>query len=71
MFDTEIEDHSRDLSVQLHRWWANRHVVLRVQWVGSGGAAMLDPTDALASDPDLIALHSAGYYRDRQIHISL
>ena len=45
--------------------------MLRVQWVGRGGAAMLDAADSLAADPDLRALHYAGYYRARQVHVSL
>ena len=48
-----------------------RDLLLPVEWVGSGGAAMLASTHPLALDPDFVALHSAGYYRDRQIHISL
>jgi hypothetical protein len=51
--------------------WAGRAVLLNVEWVGYGGAAMLHPADPLASDPDLRALHGAGYFRDRQVHVSL
>ncbi len=51
--------------------WTGRSLVLPVEWVGSGGAAMLASTHPLVLDPDIIALHSAGYYRDRQLHISL
>jgi hypothetical protein len=44
---------------------------LPVQWGGSGGATMLDPNGSLASDFDLQALHKAGWYSDRQVHVSL
>jgi ABC-type antimicrobial peptide transport system permease subunit len=45
--------------------------VLDVSWVGSGGAAFLKGTDALARDPDLRLLHGAGSYSGRPLHISL
>ena len=51
--------------------WAGRAMLLEVEWVGRGGAAMLHRRDPLASDPDLRALHGAGYFRDRQVHVSL
>jgi hypothetical protein len=68
------EEFTEDLhlhAVSLHRRWAGRRVRLPVEWVGYGGAAMLNPNGSLASDPDLQALHKAGWYSDRQVHISL
>jgi hypothetical protein len=46
-------------------------VVLRIAWVGSGGAAFLAADDPLASDGDLALLHAAGYYAARGLHVSL
>ena len=71
LFEDELTGDLRAHVESLHSRWAGQHVVLRVQWVGRGGAAMLHPADPLASDGDLRALHSAGYYRDRQVHVSL
>jgi hypothetical protein len=71
LFAQEFVEHLHHHAVSLHRRWAGRRVRLPVQWVGSGGAAMLDPSGLLASDLDLQALHKAGWYSDRQVHISL
>ena len=71
LFSDELTEELQLHAELLHSRWAGRRVVLRVQWVGRGGAAMLDAADPLASDGDLTALHSAGYYRARQVHASL
>ena len=71
LFREELTDELSRHAVSLHERWSGRAVVLRVEWVGRGGAAMLLASDALASDPDLRALHGAGYYKDRQVHVSL
>ena len=69
LFEDELtEDLALD-ALRLHNKWAGRHLVLDVAWVGSGGAAFLAPTDPLAADAH--RLHSAGWFADRGIHISL
>ena len=71
LFEGELTGDLQARAELLHSRWAGRSVVLRVRWFGRGGAAMLDVADALVSDPELRALHSAGYYRARQVHVSL
>ena len=71
LFEGELTGDLQAHAELLHSCWAGQRVVLRVQWVGCGGAAMLDAADSLAADPDLTALHGAGYYRARQVHVSL
>ena len=71
LFRDEFRGELHDRARSLHARWAGRSVLLRVQRLGSGGAAMLHPADPLASDEDLRALHGAGYYRGREIHVSL
>ena len=71
LFRNEYHDMLHDNARSLHARWAGRSVLLRVQRFGSGGAAMLHPADALAADEDLRALHSAGHYSGREIHVSL
>jgi hypothetical protein len=71
LFQEELRDDEQVEQLRrLHARWTGRHVLLPVQWVGSGGAAMLAP-GRLAADPDLLALHAAGWYSWRQIHVSL
>jgi hypothetical protein len=71
LFQEELRDDEQAEQLRrLHARWAGRHVLLPVEWLGSGGAAMLLP-GYLAADRDLVALHAAGYYGDRQIHVSL
>jgi hypothetical protein len=70
LFAEELTGELQERLRRLHARWAGRHVLLPVQWMGSGGAAMLLP-GALTMDRDLVALHAAGYYSDRQIHVSL
>ena len=68
------EDLTVDLALvamRLHRRWAGRHVVLRVAWLGNGGAAMLASNDPLVSDADIRYLHSRGGYSHRNLHVSL
>ena len=45
--------------------------LLDIEWVGSGGAAFLRASDPLAADPDLRRLRAAGWYADRETHVSL
>ena len=71
LFEGELTSDLQPRAEQLHGRWAGRAVLLDVQWVGRGGAATLHPADPLARDPDLKALHGAGYYRARQVHVSL
>jgi hypothetical protein len=71
LFASEFTEDLHHHALSLHRRWAGVRTRLPVQWVGSGGAAMLDPNGSLASDPDLTALHAAGYFSNRQVHISL
>ena len=71
LFCDELKEELTRRAVSLHDRWSGRAVVLQVEWVGRGGAAMLLASDALVSDPDLRSLHSAGYYRARQVHVSL
>ena len=59
-----------------HRW-SGRLVRLRVERVGGGGSIQLSKADLLASDSDIVWLHSRGWCgngvncRPRQPHISL
>ena len=72
LFQEELRDDEQvERLRRLHARWAGRHVLLSVEWVGGGGAAMLLRTGRLAADPDLLALHGAGWYSDRQVHVSL
>ena len=71
LFRDEFKEELTRHAVSLHDRWSGRAVVLQVEWVGRGGAAMLLAADSLAADPDLKALHGAGYYRARQVHVSL
>ena len=70
LFQEELRGEQAEQLRRLHARWAGRNVLLPVEWVGSGGAAMLLPCH-LAADRDLVALHAAGWYGDRQIHVSL
>jgi hypothetical protein len=71
LFEAELSDTLEEAAIRLHNRWSGRHHLLRIGWVGSGCAAFLKGTDALASDPDVVRLHSAGYYADRGLHVSL
>ena len=62
---------------RINQRWRGRLVRLRVEWVGGGGSIKLSKADLLASDSDIVWLHSRGWYgngvncRPRQPHISL
>jgi hypothetical protein len=71
LFREELNAELHARAEAVHARWTGRRLLLPVEWVGSGGAAMLASTHPLASDPDIIALHDAGSFRDRQLHISL
>jgi hypothetical protein len=71
LFRDEFKEELAQHAVSLHDRWSGRAVTLQVEWVGRGGGAMLLAADSLAADPDLKALHGAGYYRARQVHVSL
>ena len=51
--------------------WRDRHIVLKIAWMGSGGAAFLAEDDALARDYDVAWLYARGWYSDRGMHVSL
>ena len=71
VFERELTDTLEEAAVRLHQRWVRRNILLNVAWVGSGCAAFLKGTDPLASDPDVIRLHDAGYFADRDLHVSL
>ena len=71
LFESELTVTLVAAALRVHQRWAGRQVLLRVGWVGSGGAAFLDAADPLAADTDVCRLHSAGYYADRGLHVSL
>jgi hypothetical protein len=71
LFESELTDDLARAALQVHQRWSGRQVVLRVAWLGSGGAAFLDSADPLAADADVSRLHSAGHYADRGLHVSL
>ena len=70
LFRDELTNELYERAEAVHARWTGRDLLLPVEWLGSGGAAML-ATHPLVVDPDIVALHSAGYYRDRQPHVSL
>ena len=51
--------------------WSNRYHVLDIEWVGKVGAAMVHLHDLIRRDPLITYLHVVGYYRARQLHVSL
>ena len=57
--------------------WANRYHVLIVEWIGQGGAAMIDAEDPIVQDLLIQVAHVLGYYGNgrhtapRQLHVSL
>jgi hypothetical protein len=71
IFESELTDALAADALRVHQRWAGRHVILRIDWVGSGGAAFLDAADPLAADAEVRQLHGAGYYASRGLHISL
>jgi hypothetical protein len=71
LFQEELTEELARAVIRAHQRWAGRQVVLRVAWIGSGGAAFLDAADPIAADPDVSRLHSAGYYAKRGLHVSL
>ena len=70
-FEEELTPELLHAAARLHTRWAGRPALLRVAWLGGGGAAMLAGDDPLASDPDVRLLHGAGSYAGRDIHVSL
>ena len=70
-FDCELTEELYEAAARLHARWAGQQTLLRVAWLGGGGAAMLAASDALAADPDLRRIHGAGSYSDRDPHVSL
>jgi hypothetical protein len=71
LFEEELNVDLAAAALRVHQRWAGRQVVLNIAWVGSGGAAFIAATDPIAMDPDVAALHSAGYYASRGLHVSL
>lgn len=67
-FDTELD---LDVWDRLVRRWAGRVVRLRIARVTSGATAVLADSCPLGSDPDIRALHSAGWYCQRELHVSM
>ena len=70
-FDEELTEELALAAIRVHQRWAGRPVRLQIEWVGSGGAAFLNAADPLAADADVQRLHHAGWYTDRQLHVSL
>ena len=58
-----------DLVNMLAQRWSDTHHMLTVEWVGNGGALMIDGSDPLSLDPVVDYLSQHGGY-DRQLHIS-
>ena len=71
LFEKELTVDLALAALRLHERWAGRPVLLRVAWLGGGGAAMLGAGDPLMGDPDVQRLHAAGSYAGRGVHISL
>jgi hypothetical protein len=71
LFEEEITDALALTALRVHRRWAGQPVMLRIGWVGSGGAAFLAAGDPIAADAEVRQLHSAGYYASRGLHVSL
>jgi hypothetical protein len=71
LFEEEMDEILEVLLRRLHLRWAQRHHVLDIEWIGSGGAAFLRASDPLAADPDLQRLRRAGWYANRETHVSL
>ena len=71
LFEEEVSGALEEALRRLQLRWAQRHHVLDIAWVGSGGAAFLRDSDTLAADPDLRRLRAAGWYADRETHVSL
>ena len=71
LFAEEVDESLEEAIRRLHLRWTQRHLVLDVEWIGSGGAAFLRASDPLASDPDPRRLRAAGWYADREVHVSL
>ena len=70
-FEEELAPELIQAAACLHARWAGRPALLRVAWLGSGGAAMLAEDDPLVGDSDVRLLHGAGYYAGRDLHMSL
>ena len=58
-------------AARINEKWAGYDYTLWISWVGSGGAVFLHKKDHIANDPDIVWFHSRGWYRDRQLHVSL
>ena len=62
---------AEDCIAHINNRWRGREVVLKIAWMGSGGAAFLAEDDALGLDYDIAWLYARGWYADRGMHISL
>ena len=76
-----VSDYNRSVALdaveRMNARWHGRLVRLRIDWMGSGGAAYLANDDPLAMDPDISWLHPRGWYgnghhvKPRGLHVSL
>ena len=65
------EGMAEDAASRINERWQGRDVVLRIAWMGHGGAAFLAADESLALDVDIEWFHRRGYYSERGLHISL
>ena len=60
-----------ECAVRINDRWRDRDVVLKISWMGSGGAAYLHEDEPLSQDADIAWLYKRGHYYERGMHISL
>ena len=77
-FQSDYPEGTAELLVNcINGVWANRYHVLIVEWIGQGGAAMIDAEDPIAQDLLIQVVHVLGHYGNgrhtapRQLHVSL
>lgn len=71
IFHTEMREELWEAARRANDRWAGRDVILDIAWFRSGGTAFLAGGNAVSQDPDIQLLHSAGYFADRGLHVSL
>ena len=62
---------AEEAAERINAKWRGLDLVLKISWMGSGGAAFLSDDEPLALDWDVAWLHHRGYYADRGLHVSL
>jgi hypothetical protein len=70
-FLSEMSDAMWTAAACVQHRYAGQCINLQIEWIGRGGAAMIDEGDVLASDADVVFVHSRGFYAERQLHVSL